>query len=283
MRIIKRIITFILSFIATLTILAIILIQVFSSTVLSKSYIMEQFDKTDYYNKVSELVEQNFENYIQQSGLEEDVIKDIVTKDEVREDTNTIIGNIYYGLGEDISTAEIEKKLQANIDKSLKGRSLSTEEKAAIEDFVEHIGKEYEDTILHTSYEKQIGNVLKRVIEYKDMGQKVLVVILGASLILMLCINRRRVYKAFSAIGVSLLSSGVIFVVINMYVNLKVKLNTITLLNDVISTNIRNVLQDVFGRIMSYGIGLSVVGILLIIVSNLIHNMKKYGLNDEEE
>ena len=38
------------------------------------------FNKTDYYNKTYELLISNFENYIQQSGLDEDVLKDIVSK-----------------------------------------------------------------------------------------------------------------------------------------------------------------------------------------------------------
>ena len=91
MRTFKKIARFVLELTLTICLIAILLVSLFSSTILNKNYVLTSFEKADYYNQIYELLNTNFENYIQQSGLDEDVIKDIVTKEKVEEDTKNIL------------------------------------------------------------------------------------------------------------------------------------------------------------------------------------------------
>ena len=242
---------------------------------------ISKLEENDYYNKTYELVESNFENYIQQSGLDEEVLKDIITKDEIEEDTKSILNNIYSGIGDNISTEKIKERLTQNIDKSLENKKLSSSEKEAIDDFIDKIGNEYETTIFHTNYEKSLSNMYKKIIKMVSFGEKVILVSIGFFVILILIINTRRIYKSISAIGISMISSGVIFIIAKIYINTKIKIQTITVLNRVCSTTLRNILQELLDNIITYGIIFSVIGLVLIILSNLIHNIKKYGLEEE--
>ena len=104
MKIFKNIITFIFTIILTILILSYVIIKLCSSTVLNENYVISKLEENDYYNKTYELVESNFENYIQQSGLDEEVLKDIITKDEIEEDTKSILNNIYYVIVDKIYT-----------------------------------------------------------------------------------------------------------------------------------------------------------------------------------
>ena len=63
-------------------------------------------------------LETNFENYIGQSGLDENVIKNIISVEQIKQDTNIIIDNIYDGENITINTETIETSLKNNINTS---------------------------------------------------------------------------------------------------------------------------------------------------------------------
>ena len=67
------------------------------STILDKEYIIKKLEETNFYSETYKLVESSFENYIDQSGLEEVVLKNICTEDKVKRDINIILSNIYNG------------------------------------------------------------------------------------------------------------------------------------------------------------------------------------------
>lgn len=281
MKTFKNIITFIFTISLTILIMLYVIIKLFSSTILNENYVISKLEENDYYKKTYELVEGNFEQYIQQSGLDEIVLKDIITQDEIRKDTINILNNIYKGIDEEISTKSVKEKLTQNIDKSLENRKLSSSEKEAINSFIDKIGDEYENTIFRTNYEKSLNNTYKKYVKLSSIVEKTLLVGIGISIIFILIINTRKIYKSVSAIGVSMISSGVIFIILKIYINTKIKIQTITVLNNVVSTTLRNIIQELLDNIITYGIIFSVIGIALIILSNLIHNIKKYGLREE--
>ena len=64
-------------------------------------------------------VESDFENYIYQSGLDENVLENIVSLEKIENDTKTIINNLYDGTSETIDVTEIENNLNNNIQNSL--------------------------------------------------------------------------------------------------------------------------------------------------------------------
>ena len=75
----KRILQYIVATILALAILALITINILTSSILSKEYVLGKLQEQNYYEKTYNEVESNFENYINQSGLDEEVLKDIVT------------------------------------------------------------------------------------------------------------------------------------------------------------------------------------------------------------
>ncbi len=277
MKNIKKILRFIITLLLTVSIIIYILINLISSTILNETYILSKLDENKYYDEIYELVESNFENYIHQSGLDEEVIENIVTKEKVKEDTKKIIINIYDGLNEEISIEEIKQNLNNNIEKSMEDRSLTEQERQSIDTFVEKICEEYKTTILHTSYEGKINSMYKQVNKYAKIGKKASLITAGLSVIILILLSLKRIYKSVSLIGTSLLSIGVLSIILKIYVNTKIKVQHILILNDAISNIIRNISEEILGKIMVFGCTSLVIGIVLIIISNFIHNIIKYG------
>ena len=50
-------------------------------TMLNKTYILQKLDETNFYSETYKIVESNFENYISQSGLDEEVLENIKKRD----------------------------------------------------------------------------------------------------------------------------------------------------------------------------------------------------------
>lgn len=283
MKLVKTIIKYIITIIIAIFTILFLVVNLASSTVLNKNYVLSKLEETDYCNKIYEEVKSNFENYIHQSGLEESVLENIISKAKVKKDTELIISNLYDGLEEKIDTQEIRDNLNKNIEETLGNSKLVVTQKNAINTLIDKICEEYTTTLSHYEYEKQINNLYMKIMKNMDVAKKAILVVIAISVILLLLLNIRRIYKLFSLLGVSLVASGVFFVIVNIFINMKIKVQTILILNDAISATLRNILTELLNSINSYGYITLGLGLVLIIVSNLVHNVLKYGNETYEE
>lgn len=270
----KRIIQYIVATILALAILALIIINILTSSVLSKEYILGKLQDQNYYEKIYNEVESNFENYINQSGLDEEVLKDIITKDKIQKDTKIIINNIYNGMDEKIDTEEIKNKLNENIDNSLNRKKTATEQKA-IDTFVDTICKEYETTISHTNYEKKINSTLNKINKYIDLANKALLVVIGVSVLLLILLTIRRIYRILARIGTSFIIDGIILILAKIYISSKINVSTIMLLNSGVSDVLQSILNEILGKILYTGSILLSLGIILTIIYGIIKGVRK--------
>lgn len=281
MKIAKNILRYIITIILSLSIICLVLVNIASSTVLNENYILDKLEKTSYYSKIYEEAKSNFENYIYQSGLDESVLENVITQEKVENDTKKVISNIFNGLEETVDTQEIKDKLNENIKASV--GELNITQQKAVDTLIEKICEEYTDTISHFSYEKQIFNIYQQALKYIQLAQKVTLIAIGICVILLILINLRRIYKIFVFIGIALTSSGIFFIITNGIINAKVKIQTITILNDAVSYTLRDVLSSILQTINQYGIILLIAGIILVIIANLIHNIFKAKYTKENE
>ena len=145
------------------------------STILDKEYIIKKLEETNFYSETYKLVESSFENYIDQSGLEEVVLKNICTEDKVKRDINIILSNIYDGKQEEIDITEISNKLNSNIDAQ---NVRTTKNSEAIDEFVKHICQAYKDTIISTKYDKTINNKYEQIVKIMGQVEKIVITVL---------------------------------------------------------------------------------------------------------
>lgn len=274
MKVVKTILRYIITTILALSILMLVLINIFSSTIFNENYILSELEEEDYYSKIYDMAEDNFEKYINQSGLDESVLEGIITKEKVEKDSKIILDNIFNGTNEEVDTKEIEDKLNDNIKESL-GGSIASSQQSAINTFVSTTCEEYKDTISHTNYEERINTYYNKIINYIDIANKTLLIVTGVAIVLLILLNLKRIYRITAYLGVGLTVSGLICIIIDQFINSKVNIQGITILNDAISVVLRNILTDVMNKIMSYGCILLAAGIILIIVFALIKSLRK--------
>ena len=257
-----------------LCIIAFGMIQIASSTILSQSYVLNQLEEANYYANIYTEIKSDFENYIYQSGLDESVLENIITVEDVTNDTKQIISNIYNGDNKKIDVTALKERLNKNIEESLKGQRINMSTQRAIDEFVNKIADQYIETMSHTNFEKNINDIYTKVKEYVELGKKVIIVVIGIMVIAILAIQYKKIFRNFALIGISFTGSGLFYIFVNMFVNSKIKIENIVILNDAISIVLRNVLTNIVNTINQYGWVFFGIGIALIVIGNILNNRK---------
>lgn len=275
MKAIKIGIQYILTIILIITILAYFFIILISNTILKKQYIINKIESTNYYSKIYKNVKSNFEKYIEQSGFEENILENIVSEEKVKNDTQIIIKNIYDGTNQEIDTQEIKDNINQNILKSLQDKKINKTQQNAINTFIEHLCNEYEETISHFSFEKQINQTYQKAIQYINIAKKIIIIFIILDILLLFMIKLKKIYKFVSLIGISLSATGILLMITNLFINTKIKIQTIIILNNAISKILKNILTEILNIMARNGTYLLAFGIILIFFANLIYNIKE--------
>ena len=283
MKVIINIIKYIAIILLTCAIIGLLIINIVSSTILSKQYVLSKLEETNYYEEIKKEIESSFENYIGQSGLDENVIKDIVSMKKIKEDTNIIITNIYKGTQKTVNTTEIETNLKNNIEASLENKKLTITQQKAIDEYINRIASQYKQTMSHTSYENDINQMVKKVNRYIEKSKKVVIIGIAVLILLILVLNYKKLMRGIAQTGIALLSSGIFYVTLKMYINFKIKISNIVILNDAISNVVKTVMTDILSKIAQNGIILVCFGIVMIVVGNVIINNSKTKERKEQE
>lgn len=253
------------------------ILNILSNTIFSQEYTLKKLEETNYYANIYTQIKSDFRNYIYQSGLDENVIEDIVTPDEVKEDTRKIIVGIYNGLHEEVDSAKIHDRLNENINKSLEGKKIDSKTQESINIFVNQIANQYQETITKTEYENQIYKNFSKIQKLVNQGKKISIILSVVFGVLIIITYYRKIFKNLSFLGTALLSDGIAYIFLDMYISKKVDIENLTILNDAITITLREYLQSILKEISTYGYTFLIIGIALIIFGNTVHGLKYYS------
>ena len=280
MKIVINILKFIIMLILVVCILFFGIKNIILSTIMDKDYVLNKLEETNFYSGTYELVESGFENYIAQSGLEEEVLNNICTEEKVKKDIGVIINNIYNGTNEEIDTTEIANNLNANIDK-LDVRT--SQNKSALDKFVQQICTEYKNTILNTKYENTINEILNKTTNLLEKLQTIVTIVTIISVICLILLNIKNISKLVGNIGTVLLSSSVTILVAINLINANINISAIKLFNNVFSSSIVTILQDILSKINKFGIIILITSIVIILINAIINFVKSNKYEEMKE
>ncbi|MBR3163483.1 MAG: hypothetical protein IKF17_05245 [Clostridia bacterium] len=258
----------------TVMIIGIAAIKILSSTILDEAYVFRKLRSSNYYDSIYQELKSNFENYIGPSGLEESVLDDICTVEDIQNDTETILGNIYEGTNKKVDTTAIQERLKNNIEKSLNQLKETKQADPNIDQFVEEISNEYINTISHTDYEEKLNNVYQKAIQIIKIGKIGLWIASIIIIILLIVLNIKSINRALANIGISFASAGA-FIISGYYILMyNIRIEHLRVLNNSISMAFQEAIREIFNNINSAGIIIGIIGIVLIILGNILKKDK---------
>lgn len=270
MKLFSKIVKVFLTITLALTVIGLVVISILSSTVLNEAYFFRMLQSSNYYSNIYNEVQSNFENYIGPSGLDENILTDICTVEDIKKDTETILGNIFEGTEKSIDVSAMKEKIISKVNANLEGTKITSSMQESIDKFAQEISEEYKNTISHTDYESKINSVYnkgKKLVGYLKLGACVCIAII---LILIVLLNLKQLNRTLANVGIAVTSSGAFYIIADFIVKSNVKVQNIKILNNSISTVLQNVIKDVLSQFLSVGIMLAVVGCVLILISNMI-------------
>ena len=280
MKVLKNIIKFIIMIILVVCFLFIGIFRIATSTLFDKNYVLKNLEDANFYAETYDLVKSNFEKYIYQSGLDEEVLDNICTEEKVKEDINLIISNIYEGTETKIDTTEIAENLNNNINKT---NVMTSKNKASIEQFVTHICDEYKETILHTNYESKINHGFEKINNILQKIYKVVIIVTIISIIILFILNGKKISKDIQDLGIMLFSTGTFCLCCSNVFISKVDVNGIKIFNDTFSKVIIAIISDILQKIVSFGMGILVIGTIFIAIYVITVACKKVQEDKERE
>ena len=273
----KRIVTYVIAFILMLSIIACIVIQTVRTTILNKEYIISKMEENNYYESVKTNIQSSFEGYIQQSGLEEEVITDLFSIDEVKNDTGILLSNIYTNENQKIDTEKIKSRLRDKIYTSLADVKLKNDDKKSIEEFVDIIADTYKNEIEHTDWLGKLNGKVYKLSEILNIANIALYVLPIILILILIVAHKKDIYRAIDRIGISFVGSGVLIIGLTIFIKMNIDIPNILILNEAISIVIRSTIHQILNILTITSVIFEAIGIIACFIANYI-KLKKIEL-----
>lgn len=271
----RKIVTYGISFILMISILANIGLGILKNTILKKEYIEQKMEENNYYENVKENIQSGFESYIQQSGLPEEVIEELFTVEDIKQDTEIMLNNIYTSENTIIDTEKIKTKLREKIYDALADVRLMADDEKSIEEFIEIIGSTYQNEIEHSQW---LGMFNGQIYKVNDKLNKVQIYIYVLPIILLglivIC-NIKNLGEVVKQVGISTLGASILIIIAVLIVRINVDIKNILILNEATSIVIRNTIYEILNNVTVISIGMGIVAIILCYLGNFVKINKK--------
>ena len=271
----KKVISYILSFILVLMLLSLCLLAILKSTILNEEYLISKLEEANYYERMNGEIIEQFKNYTIQSGLSDGVLENLFTEDKLKQDINNVIDSIYTGKELEINTSEIRENLKENIlaEVEKEGKTVDFEDEAMVE-YLKAIESAYESQVSYsTSTINSIGSTFEKIISLAKTAQTILVTVIVVVAILLIAINIKVIF-GLNYIAISGMASGLFILVSRIMLEHSTDLKNIMVINQATSNVIQLIINDVLTKITIIGVILLVIGLVFSVIYNLLH--KKY-------
>lgn len=274
---VKNIISYILSFIMVALIIAIVAVSFLQNKVLNEDYWKMQMEQNNYYEKLENTVNDGFENYIMQSGMDSSVFEGIYDLDKVKEDTNSIVHAILNNEKFKIDTSTIREKLDNNIRKYIKDNKVlinkATENQ--IQNFENAIVSTYSSSVSYSSSViKSISKIIGRVrnIMPKALVLVVVLLVIDAIAIIVLNIkNMRNIFRIAAIIAFTIAGLSLVGIVLEKNF---LGIQSLTVLNDNFSILVQIFVKEIYEILyITTAVGTALGVIFSVICGNKTKNI----------
>ena len=234
-------------------------------TIYNKNYVLKKLDEINYYEKVYLEISNDMKNNLLSSGLDETILENLFTENDVLNDINGLIGSIYSGSKYEVDTAYLKDKLNKNIKDYLNKNNTEVTDQKALDKFISNIISIYKKEISLYGHIEGYTNKFIKVGKFIDVS----IVVITFLLIIFLVILRWPLHRKYE--GVISLSAGMMLLYFKFYIYEQIDMKNILIISDSFSKLIKELLLDINNYIFILAIILLFVGIFL----NFVNSFKK--------
>lgn len=229
-------------------------------------------EECNYYEKTYLDINDILEQYIGPSGLDEEVLKDIYTEEQVKNDIDITVNAIFTGEEKTIETETIREKLSKNIYENY---TITNSQKEAINNFEDTIINEYTKQITHHDYLYVLENYNPTINKIMAKLKIIMPIIVCIIIVCLIILNIKNTTKIIQGILIGFLSAGLTIMVIGIIINLNINFEAILILNEIFSDLIRNIANELLKTFQNIGIVIAILSTILLIVTNTTGAIKR--------
>ena len=266
---IKDITKYIIAFFIALFIVLLSLLTLLKTTIYNKDYIKDTLQKSNYFKLVSDSIDNNMKDYMVSSGIDESVLNDLYTKEEIKEDIFNYIDNVYNGSLVEFNENKIKQRLTDNINNYYSSKNITISDKKAVDDFVNNMSSIYKSEI-------RFYDTLNNYIKLLKKSQKIITISIIILVGLVVIPFAYLVYKRFNYIGIIMSSGGLMLLFIRYMVYNRIDYNNVLIVSDNFSLILRKVLNDIANQMTIYAYTLLVIGLLTSLLISIYKPNKKH-------
>lgn len=253
----KTILSYTMKFIQSISFFLLSLSIILILTVFNEDYVLDLLDNHNYYQELYDNTLEEVSYYLEQSGLNEEVLNNVISVKSLKKDIITSIDNLYANEKISVNTEEFKTNLTNNINTYIKENNIRVDNKDTVNILTKKLVNIYEEEI---SY----NNTFEKVRPLFNKAYRLTKIILGISLIVSIItyLINRYLFKDRNIIA-SLFTNFVILCGLVLYIKYTIDINNIFFYN----TSISNVLKEFISSVLNC---MNITGIISFILGLII-------------
>ena len=265
---VKVVVRIVLGILASFVLCLLALLSIAKFSVLSKDYVKSELAKNGYYDNVYNEILEKMENYMVSSGLPNEILNEIFTKEDVVVEVNKYIDNAYNGGNVEVSLENVETRLNENIDNYLTAHKIEVTDKDILKSFVDNMVDIYKNEI---SLYDSLNGVVKYIPSIVSILDNLFIILIVAFVVLLITLLLLKT----SYIGSVFAGAGLFIIFFKALVFSKVDYENILIISNNFSTAIKGLVSNFGNTMIIVSVVLIVIGIILSVIQSFVKADKK--------
>ena len=261
----KILLYYLLEFCLTVSIFITLILLILKITILNKNYFLDKLEKSDYYHELYLDINEDFSNYIMQSGFDSSIVDNLFDENSLKKVINNNVDNFYKGKEISVDTEEVEKKLETNINNYLESNNITASDDNELKLFVNEISNIYKDRII---IHKSLSKFSSKFAKLSKLANIMMLLSIIFDIVLFIII--KKIFKKIT-LTIPILTSMFLLLLIYYLLFAKININNIVFWNTYISNVIKSVFIDISSKIKY----ISIIGITIEILKLVFIRFKK--------
>lgn len=236
----RLLLSYIMKFIQSISFFLLSLSLILILTVFNEDYVLDLLNNHNYYQELYDNTLEEVSYYLEQSGLNEEVLNNVISVKSLKKEIITTIDNLYTNQKITVNTEEFQNNLTTNINNYIKDNNIRVDNKDTVNILTKKLVNIYEEEV---SYNNTFEKVRPIFIKTYKLTKIVLYLSIIMSIITYL-INRY-VFKDRNIIA-SLFTNFVILGGLVLYTKYTIDINNIFFYN----TSVSNILMEFINSVL---------------------------------
>ena len=263
---VRLLLSYVMGFISAILITGLVLILLVKS-MSDKNYILSVMKENNYYEQINDEIKEEMELALLSTGFTEEILENIYDKEEVVNDLNTFIDNLYKGKKTVLEKENIYQKIKENILDYTKKTNLEVTNQKDVEVFIKDLVGIYENEICHYNFLDSLSVILPKIIKMTNSTVLIISILLIINIVLVIII------KVWN-FGASLMASGLMVLFIQIFIFEKIDADSLLIITEKFSLILQKILRNLQSNIYLIGFGLILVGIIVTVMETMCQHKK---------